>query len=69
MGYAEYEKEISIENDTDLGIIILKETAANLGEVVIKTKKKMVEQKIDRVVYNVENNISVLQCSQINSRQ
>lgn len=59
LGYAEYEKELSIENDTDLGTIILKETATNLGEVVIKTKKNTVEQKIDRVVYNVENNISV----------
>jgi iron complex outermembrane receptor protein len=59
LGYTEYEKEISIEKDTDLGIIILKETAENLGEVVIKTKKNTIEQKIDRVVYNVENNISV----------
>ena len=45
LGFSEYEKEISIEKDTDLGIIILKETAANLGEVVIKTKKKMVNKK------------------------
>ncbi|SHG96924.1 TonB-dependent receptor domain-containing protein [Flavobacterium johnsoniae] len=59
LGYSEYEKEISIEKDTDLGIIILKETTTNLGEVVIQTKKKTVEQKIDRVVYNIENNISV----------
>lgn len=58
LGFSEYEKEISIEKDTDLGIIILKETTTNLGEVVIQTKKKTVEQKIDRVVYNVENNIS-----------
>ncbi|MCP2026016.1 outer membrane receptor protein involved in Fe transport [Flavobacterium sp. HSC-32F16] len=59
LGFSEYEKEISIEKDTDLGILILKETTTHLGEVVIKNKKKTVEQKIDRVVYNVENNISV----------
>ncbi|WDF61215.1 TonB-dependent receptor [Flavobacterium sp. KACC 22758] len=59
LGFSEYEKEISIEKETDLGIIILKETTTNLGEVVIQTKKKTIEQKIDRVVYNVENNISV----------
>lgn len=59
LGYSENEKEISIEKETDLGIIILKETTTNLGEVVIQTKKKTIEQKIDRVVYNVENNISV----------
>jgi len=59
LGYSENEKEISIQKETDLGIIILKETTTNLGEVVIQTKKKTIEQKIDRVVYNVENNISV----------
>lgn len=59
LGFSGYEKEISIEKETNLGIIILKETTTNLGEVVIQTKKKTVEQKIDRVVYNVENNISV----------
>ncbi|KRD09955.1 TonB-dependent receptor [Flavobacterium sp. Root901] len=58
LGFSEFEKEIVIEKETDLGTIILKETTANLNEVVIKTKKNTVEQKIDRVVYNVENNIS-----------
>lgn len=59
LGFSEFEKEISLEKDTDLGTIILKETVANLNEVVIKTAKNTVEQKIDRVVYKVENNIAV----------
>ncbi|WP_316634150.1 TonB-dependent receptor domain-containing protein [uncultured Flavobacterium sp.] len=58
IGFAEFEKEISIKKITDLGIIILKETATNLGEVVIKTKKPTVEQKTDRLVYNLENNVT-----------
>ena len=60
LGFTNWEKEISIEKDTDLGTIILKENATNLGEVVVKTKINTIEQKIDRVVYNVENNISVV---------
>ncbi|PWB25740.1 outer membrane beta-barrel family protein [Flavobacterium sp. HTF] len=58
LGYADYEKEISLENDTDLGIIILRENATNLGEVVIQSKNKTIEQKTDRLVYNPENNVT-----------
>ncbi|SHG17762.1 TonB-dependent receptor domain-containing protein [Flavobacterium defluvii] len=58
LGFSEFEKEISLEKDINLRTIILKETTENLSEVVINTKKKTVEQKIDRVIYNVENNIS-----------
>jgi iron complex outermembrane receptor protein len=60
LGFSEYEKEILIEKDTDLGIIMLKETATNLGEVVIETKKATVEQKTDRLVYNLENNVTTV---------
>ncbi|MNX31942.1 hypothetical protein D3C86_621410 [compost metagenome] len=58
LGFEEYEKEISLENDTDLGIIILKENATNLVEVVVQSKKKTIEQKTDRLVYNLENNVT-----------
>ena len=58
LGFEEYEKEISIENDTDLGIIILKENATKLVEVVVQSKKKTIEQKTDRLVYNLENNVT-----------
>lgn len=58
LGFTDFQREISVESDLDLGIISLKESATNLNEIVIKTKKNTVEQKIDRVVYNVENNIS-----------
>ncbi len=58
LGFEDYKKEISLENDTDLGIIILKENATNLVEVVVQNKKKTVEQKTDRLVYNLENNVT-----------
>lgn len=58
LGFEEYEKEISIENDTDLGTVILKENTTNLVEVVVQSKKKTIEQKTDRLVYNLENNVN-----------
>ena len=58
MGYSEFEKEIMIEKDTNLGLILLKENATSLGEVVIQSGKNTIEQKTDRLVYNLENNIT-----------
>jgi len=60
LGFADYEKEISLENNTDLGNIILKENKTNLAEVVIQSKKKTIEQKTDRLVYNLENNVTTV---------
>ncbi|MBS7253117.1 TonB-dependent receptor domain-containing protein [Flavobacterium branchiicola] len=58
LGFTDYEKEISVEKDTDLGIIILNENETKLVEVVIQSKKKTIEQKTDRLVYNLENNVT-----------
>ncbi|MBP1224955.1 outer membrane beta-barrel family protein [Flavobacterium sp. 1355] len=58
LGFTDYEKDFLLEKDTDLGIIILKENTTKLGEVVIQSKKKTIEQKTDRLVYNLENNVT-----------
>jgi len=58
LGFADYEKEITLEKNTDLGIIILKENETKLVEVVVQSKKKTIEQKTDRLVYNLENNVT-----------
>lgn len=58
LGFTNYEKEISLEKNTDLGIIILKENETKLVEVVVQSKKKTIEQKTDRLVYNLENNVT-----------
>jgi hypothetical protein len=60
VGFTDDEKEFTIENDTDLGTIILKESTTNLTEVVIQSKKKTIEQKTDRLVYNLENNVTTV---------
>ncbi|MRX67185.1 Outer membrane receptor proteins, mostly Fe transport [Flavobacterium resistens] len=60
LGFTDYEKEISLEKDTDLAIITLKENETKLVEVVVQSKKKTIEQKIDRLVYNPENNATTV---------
>ncbi|RZJ54777.1 MAG: TonB-dependent receptor, partial [Flavobacterium sp.] len=60
LGFKDLEKEITIENDTDLGTIILEQKTTDLGEVVIQSKKKTIEQKTDRLVYNLENNVTTV---------
>ncbi|MBJ2126800.1 outer membrane beta-barrel family protein [Flavobacterium sp. IB48] len=49
-------KEIIVNQDLDLGIIEVKELV-QLDGVTIKSRKKLVEQKVDRLVFNVENSV------------
>lgn len=58
IGFNDFEKEISVQGNLDLGIIQLTESATTLSEVFIESKNKTIEQKIDRIVYNIENKIS-----------
>ncbi|MBK8921906.1 MAG: TonB-dependent receptor [Saprospirales bacterium] len=44
--------------ETDLGALVLKENAEQLGEVQVVAKKPLFEQKIDRLVVNVEGSIT-----------
>ncbi|MFU2094964.1 carboxypeptidase-like regulatory domain-containing protein, partial [Ornithobacterium rhinotracheale] len=42
----------------ELGTIILKEGGTTLKEFVVVARKKMIDQKVDRLVFNVENSVS-----------
>jgi outer membrane receptor for ferrienterochelin and colicin len=60
IGYKKYySKEISInKNDTiDLVNIYLQEEIGVLGEVVVKSKKKLIQSKGDKLVYNAKADI------------
>lgn len=59
VGYNDYHKDILFEESLNIGEIQLLGTTTNLNEVVIKSKKKIIEQKIDRLVYNLESNIAI----------
>lgn len=51
-------REVSLQQDTDLGEIIIKETQ-ELDGVTVTARKKIIEQQVDRLVFHVENATSV----------
>jgi hypothetical protein len=60
VGYSKFYSQVipvDRENITMPGII-LEEVVTALGEVVVKTEKQLIEQKIDRLVVNLENSIT-----------
>lgn len=59
IGYNSFEKEITIKDDLDLGTIVL--NADNtIDEIVITHQKKLIEQKPDRIIFNVENSVNAI---------
>ncbi len=56
VGYEPLEKDLWIEKDTDLGTLQLKQQGNNLNEVVV-AKKKLIEYRADRLIFNVENSV------------
>ncbi len=60
IGFMIWEKDIALYADTILGQIILMRNATALNEVIVKSNSKMIEQKIDRMVYHVEKNIALV---------
>lgn len=58
IGYETISKTVVLEgkkNDINLGTISLKEEAKQLGEVVVQGQKDLVEERVDRTIYNAEN--------------
>lgn len=60
VGFVEYKKQLSISGDVDLGTIILERDPNTLKEVTVVSKKKMIERKVDRIVFNVENSVAAI---------
>lgn len=52
-----YSSVISINDNHDLGVIKIS-SVKNINEVILDGKKKLIERKVDRLVFNVENSIS-----------
>ncbi len=59
IGYATKSINVLLKENKDLGVLILNESNRNLKEVVITSQKKVIEKKVDRLVFNVENVISI----------
>lgn len=58
LGYTSWEKDLQLEKDTDLATIVLNENTGNLKEVVVSARKKLIQYKPDRLIFDVENSIS-----------
>jgi len=58
VGYQDYKKDVVLSENTVLDNIILNRQETDLEEVVIVSKKKIIERKVDRLVFNVENSIA-----------
>lgn len=52
-----YNKSIQIDSNVDLGKIKI-QNSIELKEIVVTSKKKLIEKKIDRLIFNVENTIA-----------
>jgi outer membrane receptor protein involved in Fe transport len=60
VGQTLYSQQITTNKNTDLGIIEV-QNAQQLEEVVVAAKKRLIERKIDRLVFNVENSTQASQ--------
>lgn len=58
LGKRLYNKELALRNDLDLGLITIDQKKLLLKEVVITSRKKLIEKKVDRLIFNVENSIT-----------
>ncbi len=47
--------KVKLDSDKDIGQLVIKENAQELDEVVVAYKKPTLEQKVDRLVFNIEN--------------
>ena len=58
LGVIYHKQKIRARQDTYIGVIKINEKQEQLQEVVIISKKKLIERKVDRLIFNVENSIS-----------
>lgn len=58
LGLILYKQKISAIQNLDLNIIHINEGQHLLKEVVVTSKKKLIERKVDRIIFNVENSVS-----------
>ncbi|WP_293312459.1 TonB-dependent receptor domain-containing protein [Pedobacter sp. UBA5917] len=60
IGYIDWEKDLELTKSTDLGPVVLIEETGNLKDVTVVGRKPILEQKADRVIFNVENSIAAI---------
>lgn len=58
VGYETYEEEIQLTDNLKLDDIVLTTKETSLDEVTVTARKKLIRKKVDRLVYNIEDNIA-----------
>jgi len=58
LGYQTLSRTIIVNKNINLGTLVLKENEQALEEIVVKTEKRVLERKVDRLVFNVEKSIA-----------
>ena len=58
LGYAPLVQEIELTETLDLGDLPLGEAGNNLDAVVVTAQKRLIEQRADRLIFNVENSVA-----------
>jgi hypothetical protein len=53
-----HKQKITANQDLYIGVIKITEKQQQLKEVVVTSRKKLIERKVDRLVFNVENSIA-----------
>jgi outer membrane receptor protein involved in Fe transport len=53
-----HNQKFIVSQNLNLGVLQITENPQQLNEVVVTARKKLIERKIDRLVFNVENSIS-----------
>lgn len=56
LGFDDYTTDLVVDKDTSINEILLKAKANTLNETVISSRKKRIVRKIDRLVFNIEDN-------------
>jgi hypothetical protein len=60
LGFTTWEREIWLARDTTMGTIVLQQSAGELSAVTVVSKKKLIEYRPDRLVFNVENSVAAV---------
>ncbi|MEL7162382.1 MAG: carboxypeptidase-like regulatory domain-containing protein, partial [Bacteroidota bacterium] len=58
LGYAPFSRSLRVNEDTDLGVLPLETGGTKLATVKVTARRRLVEQKADRLVFHVENSVA-----------
>ena len=58
IGYEDYTQKISLTNNHIISEILLKKKSVQLNDVTVKSTRQIIENKLDKMVYNLEKDIT-----------